>query len=143
MTAREIVNQYYGAWQQHAGDMTGVPLADDFTFVGPVASFDTAQAYAAMARQAGAAVRHQFGDGDLVCSIVDWEMDPLPGVLTAAGILRVRDGQIVHGELIYDAEELRKAMSTGQWPVNPAVRRTRSGAAATARPGRTRRSSRR
>ena len=119
MTAREIVDRYYAAWQQHAGDMTGVPLADDFTFVGPVASFDTAAGYAAMARQASAAVRgfrvrHQFADGDLICSIVDWEMDPLPGVLTAAEILRVRDGQIIHGELIYDAEELRKAMSAAQ-----------------------------
>lgn len=119
MTPLEIVNRYYQAWQRHAGDMTGVPLADDFTFVGPVASFDSASAYAAMARQAGAAVRsfrvrHQFADGDLVCSIVDWEMDPLPGVLTAAEVLRVRDGQIVHGELIYDAQELRKAMSAAQ-----------------------------
>ena len=119
MTARDIVNQYYAAWQERAGDMTGVALADDFTFTGPVASFDSAAGYAAMARQAGAAVRdfrvrHQFADGDLVCSVVDWEMDPLPGTLTAAEILRVRDGQIVHGELIYDAEELRKAMSAGQ-----------------------------
>jgi hypothetical protein len=33
-------------------------------------------------------------------------MDPLPGVLTAAEILQVRDGKIVRGELIYDAEQL-------------------------------------
>jgi ketosteroid isomerase-like protein len=113
---REIVNLYYAAWQQRAGDMTGVPLADDFTFTGPVASFTDAAGYAAMAKQAGAAVRsfqvrHQFVDGDLVCSVVDWEMDPLPGVLTAAEVLQVRDGTIVHGELIYDADEMRRAMS--------------------------------
>jgi ketosteroid isomerase-like protein len=113
---RQVVNLYYAAWQQRAGDMSGVPLADDFTFTGPVASFTDAAGYAAMARQAGTAVRnfrvrHQFADGDLVCSVVDWEMDPLPGVLTAAEILQVRDGTIVRGELIYDAEELRRAMS--------------------------------
>jgi hypothetical protein len=56
-------------------------------------------------------VRHQFTDGDLVCSVVDWEMAPLPGVLAAAEILEIRDRRIVRGELIYDAEELRKAMS--------------------------------
>ncbi len=67
-----------------------------------------------MARRAGAAVRdfrvrHQFAEGDLVCSIIDWEMAPLPGTLTAAEILHVRNGTIVRGELIYDAEDLRKA----------------------------------
>jgi len=116
---RQIVNLYYAAWQQRAGDMTGVPLDDDFSFTGPVASFTDTAGYTAMARQAGAAVRnfrvrHQFADGDLVCSVVDWEMDLLPGVLTAAEILEVRAGKIVRGELIYDAEALRRAMSTAE-----------------------------
>jgi uncharacterized protein (TIGR03086 family) len=97
------------------GDQAG-PLADDFTFTGPVASFSSADGFRAMASQAGAAVRsfrvrHQFTDGDLVCSVIDWEMAMLPGVLTAAEVLEVRDGTIVRGELIYDAEDLRKAMA--------------------------------
>jgi hypothetical protein len=58
-------------------------------------------------------VRHQFTDGDLVCSIVDWEMAPVDAVMTAAEILEIRDGRILRGELIYDAEDLRKAMSQG------------------------------
>ena len=71
-----------------------------------------------MAAHAGAAVRsfrvrHQFVDGDLVCTVVDWEMAPLAGVLTAAEVLEIRDGLIVRGELIYDAEELRRAMAAG------------------------------
>jgi hypothetical protein len=37
-------------------------------------------------------------------------MAPIDGLLTAAEILEIRDGQIVRGELIYDAEELRRAM---------------------------------
>ena len=119
MDARRIIDQYYAAWQQRAGDMTGVPLAPDFDFRGPVASFQDAATFSTMARQAGAAVRsfnvrRQFWDGDVACSLVDWEMDPLPGVLTAAEILEVRDGQIVRGELIYDAEELRRAMARRQ-----------------------------
>ena len=69
-----------------------------------------------MAAHAGAAVRsfrvrHQFAAGDLVCSVVDWEMAPLDGVLTAAEILQVQEGLIVRGELIYDAEPLREAMA--------------------------------
>jgi uncharacterized protein (TIGR03086 family) len=116
MDPQQIATTYYDAWRTRAGDMTGVPFADDFTFRGPVASFDSAEGYRAMARQAGAAVRdfrvrHQFVDGDLVCSIIDWQMAPLPGTLTAAEILHIRNGTIVAGELIYDAEDLRKAMA--------------------------------
>ena len=117
MDARQIANRYYDAWRTRAGDMTDVPLADDFTFTGPVASFDDPDGFRAMARQAGAGVRsftvrHQFTDGDLVCSVIDWEMDPVDGMMTAAEVLQVRDGKIVHGELIYDAEALRRAMTT-------------------------------
>ncbi|MFC0111498.1 TIGR03086 family metal-binding protein [Kibdelosporangium aridum] len=116
MDARTIVSRYYEAWTHHAGDMSGVPLAEDFVFTGPVASFDSAEAYRAMARQAGAAVRgfrvrHQFVSGELVCSVIDWEMTMLPGTLTAAEILEVRAGEIVRGELIYDAQDLRQAMA--------------------------------
>jgi ketosteroid isomerase-like protein len=117
MTTREIVAAYYDAWQNKQGDLTGVPLADDFRFTGPVASFDTADGYRAMAREAGRAVtdftvRLQFADGDTVCSIIDWEM-ALPGTgrMTSAELLEVRDGVIVRGELIYDAEVLRRAMA--------------------------------
>ena len=57
-------------------------------------------------------VRRQFVDGDTVCSIIDWEM-AIPGVgrMTSAELLEVADGVIVRGELIYDGEELRRAMA--------------------------------
>lgn len=89
-----------------------------------MASFDSADGYRAMARQAGAAVssfrvRHQFADGNLVCSVIDWEMSMLPGMLTSAELLEVRDGVIVRGELIYDAENLRRAMAQ---PASPDIR---------------------
>jgi hypothetical protein len=117
MTTSEAVGLYYDAWQHKGGDFSGVPLADDFTFTGPVASFDSAEGYRAMAAEAGGTVtsfgiRHQFLDGDTVCSIVDWEM-AIPGVgpMTAAEVLEVANGVIVRGELIYDAEELRRVMA--------------------------------
>lgn len=116
MTAQEAVASYYDAWQQKQGDLSDVPLAEDFEFVGPVASFDNAEGYRAMAREAGRAVtsfevRRQFVDGDTVCSIIDWEMSiPGTGRMTSAEVLEVADGTIVRGELIYDAELLRRAM---------------------------------
>jgi len=117
MTAADTVAQYYDAWQNRQGDLSEVPLADDFEFIGPVASFDTAEGYRAMAREAGQAVtsftvRRQFVDGNTVCSIIDWEM-AIPGVgrMTSAELLEVQDGVIVRGELIYDAQALRQAMA--------------------------------
>jgi hypothetical protein len=57
------------------------------------------------------AVRHQFVDGNRVCSIIDWEMNLPVAPMTSAELLEVRDGKIVRGELIYDAEQLRKVMA--------------------------------
>jgi ketosteroid isomerase-like protein len=117
MTASEAVARYYDAWKNGHGDFSDVPLADDFQFIGPVASFHDAAGYRVMARQAGQAVtsfdvRRQFVDGDTVCSIVDWEM-AMPGLgpLRAAEVLEVVDGVIVRGELFYDGEPLRKLMA--------------------------------
>ncbi|MGH2988084.1 MAG: nuclear transport factor 2 family protein [Solirubrobacterales bacterium] len=116
MNVQEAVSRYYDAWQNKRGDFSEVPLADDFEFSGPVASFDSADGYRAMAREAGQAVtsfavRRQFVDGDTLCSIVDWEI-AIPGVgkLCAAEVLEVADGEIVRGELYHDGEELRRAM---------------------------------
>ena len=94
-----------------------MPLAEDFEFTGPVASFGSADGYRAMAREAGQAVtsfgvRRQYVDGNTVCSIIDWEM-AIPGLgrMTSAELLEVVDGVIVRGELIYDAEALRHAIA--------------------------------
>jgi hypothetical protein len=48
-----------------------------------------------------------------VCPIVDWKM-AMPGLgrMTAAELLAVQDGMIVRGELIYDAEALRRVMAS-------------------------------
>ncbi|MGH3403173.1 MAG: hypothetical protein ACRDRJ_11855 [Streptosporangiaceae bacterium] len=69
-----------------------------------------------MAREAGAmvtsfTVRRQFIDGNTVCSIIDWEMALPVAPMTSAEFLKVEDGQIVRGELIYDAQELAAAMA--------------------------------
>jgi len=118
MSVLDVVSTYYDAWMAGKGDFSAVPLAPDFAFTGPVASFDTAEGFRQMAAQAGPmvtrfSVRRQFVDGDTVCSIIDWEMALPVSAMTSAEILEVRDGTIVRGELIYDAQELRAAMATG------------------------------
>jgi hypothetical protein len=119
MSPEDVVALYYDAWINKHGDMSGVPLARGFTFRGPVADFDDAESYRAMAREAGAmvtsfTVREQFTDGNKVCSIIDWEMALPVAPMTSAEILEVAGGQIIRGELIYDAQELRAAMSAGR-----------------------------
>ena len=116
MSPKDVVAAYYDAWVSKRGDMRTVPLAPDFKFRGPVANFDDAESYRAMAREAGAmvtsfTVRHQFTDGNRVCSIIDWEMNLPVAPMTSAELLEVENGQIVRGELIYDAQELRAAMA--------------------------------
>ena len=116
MTVEEIVGLYYDAWQAKRGDFSAVPLADDFAFTGPVGSFTDAAASAPWpARPArwspGSPSVQQFIDGNHVCSIIDWEMALPVTPMTSAEILEVKDGKLVRGELIYDAQELRAAMT--------------------------------
>ncbi len=116
MQALDIANQYYDAWRSKKGDMSAVPLADDLSYRGPVASFSDAEGFRAMAANAGQLVtsleiRHQAVVDDIVVTVVDMEMSlPIPTV-TSAEILEIRDGQIVRGENIYDAEPMRQAMA--------------------------------
>ena len=116
MSVQDVVASYYEAWTSGRGDFSAVPLAPGFTYTGPVASFESAEGFRAMASQAGPLVtrfevRRQFVDEDAVCSIIDWEMALPVAPMTSAEILQVVDGQIVSGELIYDAQELRAAMA--------------------------------
>src|SRR5215469_3093309 len=102
MSHLDAVRRYYEAWMAGKGDFSAVPLAPDFAFTGPVASFDTAEGFRQMAAQAGPAVtrfsvRRQFVDGDTVCSIIDWAMAQPVAPMTSAEILQVRAGQIVRG----------------------------------------------
>ena len=116
MTPKEIADLYYNGWINKHGDLSEVPIAHNFRFHGPVASFDSAEGYRAMAREAGAivtkfTVRHQFVDGNRVCSIIDWEMALPVAPKTSVELLEVENGRLVRGELIYDAQELRAAMA--------------------------------
>jgi hypothetical protein len=47
MNPPETVARYYDAWQNKQGDFSDVPLADDFAFTGPIASFNSADGYRA------------------------------------------------------------------------------------------------
>jgi limonene-1,2-epoxide hydrolase len=119
-TPLEIANAYYDAWQNRGGDLGDVPIADDLIFNGPMQSFTDAASFRAMAANAGAlvtsfTVRAQVADGSRVWSIIDWTMSlPGTGQLSSAEVLEIVDGQIVRGDLFYDADELRRAMAAAE-----------------------------
>ncbi|QIS20708.1 nuclear transport factor 2 family protein [Nocardia terpenica] len=108
MPNREAVDSYYEAWTELNGDLSKVPLADDFVFVSPVATLRGRDQVQAMAAQFGPValdfrVRDQFfGDGDTVLSVVEWELPGIEGTTTAAEILTLTDGVIDKAELFYD-----------------------------------------
>jgi hypothetical protein len=60
MSVLDVVGSYHDAWMTGKGDFSAVPLAPDFAFTGPVASFDTAEGFREMAAQAGPMVT-RFG----------------------------------------------------------------------------------
>jgi SnoaL-like domain len=113
MSALDVVNLYYEACND-GGDLRRVPLADDVTFKGPLASVQGAANLRAHTSERGemrCSIREQFVNGERVCSIVDWTMTWPVSSLTTTEILEVRDGEIVSGEVIFDPERIRKAMS--------------------------------
>jgi hypothetical protein len=113
MSALDLVNSYYEACN-NGGDLSGVPLADDLTFSGPLGSVEGAADFRAHTARRGdmkCSIREQFVRGDRVCSIVDWTMTWPVSSLTTTEILEVRDGEIVSGEVIFDPERIRNAMS--------------------------------
>jgi SnoaL-like domain len=114
----ELVNRYYEACN-NGGDLSGIPLANEVVFSGPLATVRGAAKFRAHTAERGdmrCSIREQFVKGGRVCSIVDWTMEwPVPE-LTTTEILEVRDGEIVSGEVLFDPERVRNAMRHGARP---------------------------
>jgi hypothetical protein len=110
MDIHEIVDQYCQAWISKNGDLSTVPLADDYVFQSPVTHIEGADAYREAALEAGRVitkfdVRHFFVDEPLACGIIDWQMAPMPAPLAAAVVLEIRDGRLVRTEVIFDTQD--------------------------------------
>src|SRR5258707_4582667 len=99
MTVLETIALYYDAWQNKQGDFSQVPLADDFEFIGPVASFDTAEGYRAMAAEAGQAGASFAVRPEVFCGENGWSIVGL-----GVGIARVR--RLASGRLVAVHERL-------------------------------------
>ena len=101
------------------GDVDGAAelLADEFAFDGPILQAkDKAEflagsaAAAAMAR--GCTIRHQWTDGDDVCSVYDFEIETPAGAgaIVMAEWSVIRDGKLVSSRLLFDTAAMAALM---------------------------------
>jgi ketosteroid isomerase-like protein len=121
MEVLQLVNQFYDVTNKQK-DADGIRpyLADDFTFVGPLAQTVGIEAYVALNQQLLPAhvetrVLKQFQDGNEVCSI--YEMDlrkPNGEIFTAkmADWVKVKNGRMAEQYIYYDAREFEKAFAS-------------------------------
>jgi ketosteroid isomerase-like protein len=110
---RRVVEGYFAAWTR--GDVAGAYalLADDLTFVGPTAKYDSAAAFrpalerfAAMTRSARMTVL--LVDGERAAMTYDCELPAPVGTIRIASFFLVAEGRIRDYETLFDATELRK-----------------------------------
>jgi hypothetical protein len=112
MDARAVVEGYFRAWTTNKPNEARVFLAEDLHFVGPTASYNSAEAFMpALVRFAemtkSASIVELLVDGNRVAMLYECEL-PF-GVHRIASFFRVEEGKIKWYETQFDATELRKA----------------------------------
>ena len=112
----DTVNRYYTAVGNGGSGLEDL-IAGDVSFVGPMAQYSGAEAFAAGIEEMAPALRgiemlRQFEDGDEVCSVYELTLRTPGGDLTvpASEWVHVVDGRIAKARLYYDARELAAAI---------------------------------
>ena len=105
--AARVATDFFEAWTSKDFDRARELLHDDVSFVGPIDSFSSADAYLEALRQlsgivTGAETQKVFVDGDDVCVIYDLKTAPVPSSRTCEWY-RVRDGRIASISVVFDA----------------------------------------
>ena len=113
---RRVVEGYFAAWTRNDVDSAFALLAPDLTFVGPTASYDSAEAFrpalinfAAMTK--AARIVELLVDGTRAAMLYDCELPEPVGILKIASFFRVENGKIRTYETQFDATELRKLVA--------------------------------
>jgi len=104
------------------GDVDGAAelLADEFRFDGPILQANSKAEFLAGASSAaqmarGCAIRHQWVDGEAVCSFYDFQLATPAGAGTIpmAEWAVVRGGKLVSSRLIFDTAAMAALMPAG------------------------------
>jgi SnoaL-like domain len=110
---RRVVEGYFAAWTANKVPEAYALVADDLEFIGPTASYKSAEAFrpaligfAAMSKNAR--VIDLMVEGDRAALLYECELPPPVGMLRIASFFRVENGKIRTYETLFDATELRK-----------------------------------
>ena len=113
---RRAVETYFAAWTTGNVDAAYAVLADDLTFVGPTASYQSAEAFrpalknfAAMTK--AAKIVELLVQDDRAAMLYECELGPV-GMLRIASFFRVENAKIRWYETQFDATELRKLLAS-------------------------------
>jgi hypothetical protein len=109
---RSVVEGYFAAWTTNKLPAARALLADDLEFVGPTASYGSAEAFAPAltkfaAMTKSARIAELIVDGDRAAMLYDCELEGV-GKLRIASFFRVEKGKIRWYETQFDATELRR-----------------------------------
>jgi predicted SnoaL-like aldol condensation-catalyzing enzyme len=105
-----------------SGDVAGAAelLADDFSFHGPMLQSEGKAAFIEGASGLGPIVRgykmlRQWGEGDEVCSLYDFNIETPAGAgaITMAEWSTVRDGKLASSRVIFDTAAMAALMPAG------------------------------
>jgi SnoaL-like protein len=110
---RRVVEGYFAAWTANKVPEAFALLAPDLEFVGPTASYTSAEAFrpalagfAAMTKQAR--IVELLVDGNRAAMLYECELPEPVGTVRIASFFRVENGKIRWYETQFDATELRK-----------------------------------
>lgn len=107
-TIETVVNQYFEAW--NTKDSSKFPLSDDFTFDGPMGSYDTPEAFKQMADQifpvfGKVTIMEPFFKDDRACIMVETDT-PIVGSFVSVDYFVVKGGKIQHSTAHFDPRKL-------------------------------------
>lgn len=110
-TLAALTTRYYEDFASH-GDFTGIPMADDLRFSGPIHTYRDGDRYRLDCGQLAAMVqsieiRHQFTEGDQVHTVYDFDLGLPSGPVASSETLTFDDGVLVAADLIIDSTPLR------------------------------------
>jgi ketosteroid isomerase-like protein len=113
---RQVVQRYFNAWTSKNVEEAYALLAPDLAFVGPTASYDSAEGFrpglVGFAQMASAArIVMLVAESDRVAMLYDCDLPPPVGTLRIASFFVVRGGRIARYETQFDATEWRKLLA--------------------------------
>ena len=120
MSSRSVVEAYFSAWTSKNVDAAYACLAPDLKFVGPSASYSSAEqfrpglaGFAALTKSAS--IVEFVVDGDKVAMLYDCELvTPSTTPFRIASFFWVKDDMITRYETYFDPTEFRKVMAARQ-----------------------------